>query len=141
MYLLSDILPHLSRLSQLFQERDIDFSKIHVHVSNTIEVLETLKTRDGPYMQKLDAALGGEVSACRIVTKETDPHCFNRNIKNAYIEAVEIGGFLMYRLFQHLAFLTQREYLTQPVKVTLPMETTNSTSLSHISGMCWIMQH
>ena len=22
------------------------------------------------------------------LTKETDPHCFNRNIKNAYIEAV-----------------------------------------------------
>ena len=61
MYLLSDILLHLSRLSRLFQERDIDFSKIHVHVSNTIEVLET---HDGPYMQKLDAALGGELSAC-----------------------------------------------------------------------------
>lgn len=87
-YLLSDILPHLSRLSHLFQERDIDFSKVHVHVSNTIEVLETMKTYKGPYMQKLSAALEGELSACRIVTKETDPHCFHRNVKNAYLEAV-----------------------------------------------------
>ena len=45
-----------------------------------IEVLETLKAHDGPYMRKLDAALGGELSACRIVT---NPHYFY-----TYIEAV-----------------------------------------------------
>ena len=33
-------------------------------------------------------ALGGKLSAYHIVTKETDPHCFNRNIKNALIQAV-----------------------------------------------------
>ena len=81
-YLLSDVLPHLSRLSRLFQERDIDFSKVGIHV------LETLKIHDGPYMQKLDTALKEELSACRIVTKETDPHCFQRNVKMSYIEAV-----------------------------------------------------
>ena len=80
-YLLSDILPHLSRLSRLFQEHDIDFSKVQIHVSNTIEVLETLKTRDGPYMQKHDTVLKEELSTCHIVIKETDPQCFQRNVK------------------------------------------------------------
>ena len=45
----------------------------------------------------------------------------------------------MHRLYQYSAFLTQREYLIRPVKVILPKGTTNSTSIHHIMGMCWIM--
>lgn len=86
LYLLSDILPHLSRLSRLFQESDIDFSKVQVHVANTLEVLEALKVHDGPYMQKLDSALEEELSACRVIVKDVDPHNFAKNVKIAYIE-------------------------------------------------------
>ena len=41
-----------------------------------------------PYMQKLDTALSEELAVCRIVAKDTDPHCFRRNIKGSYIDAV-----------------------------------------------------
>ena len=61
-YFLSDVLPCLSRLSLVFQERSIDFCATQTHVTNTIEVLEALKTNDGPYMRKLDTALKEELA-------------------------------------------------------------------------------
>ena len=79
-YLLSDIQPHLSRLSQLFQQRSIDFSQLHTHISNSISILETLKNQDGPNLKKLETVFTAELSSCRITVEEKDPENFQKNV-------------------------------------------------------------
>ena len=87
-YLLSDIQPHLSRLSELFQQRSIDFSQLHTHISNSISVLETLKNQDGPNLKKLETVFTAELSSCRITVEEKDPENFQKNVWEAYINAI-----------------------------------------------------
>ena len=74
-YLFSDISPGLV---DYFKNVTLTFSKIQVHVSNTIEVLEILKTPNGPYMQKLQTALNEKLYGCAIVNR---PHGYERNTK------------------------------------------------------------
>ena len=81
-------MPHLSQLSRLFQQRCIDFSQLHTHISNTICVLETLKTQDGPNLKKLETVFTEELSTFRITVKERDPENFRKNVREAYIDAI-----------------------------------------------------
>ena len=89
-YLFSDILPHLSALSCLFQERDIDYSQITTHVFNTISVIENLKMHDGPNMRKLPSIFK-ELAECCILVKDKDEDTFRKNVREAYIDSVVVN--------------------------------------------------
>ena len=55
--LLSDIFPHLSTLSLVFQTENIDFSIVQPQVAATIAALKHYKSNPGPHLRDLDCVL------------------------------------------------------------------------------------
>ena len=56
-YLLSDLLPHLSTLSLVFQRESVDLYIIGPQITTTIASLRHLREHSGPYMSQLDEML------------------------------------------------------------------------------------
>ena len=53
-YLLSDILPHLGRLSCIFQKENVDLSLIQPYLKSTIDAIKKYEDDPGPNLSKLD---------------------------------------------------------------------------------------
>ena len=56
-YLLTDVLHHLSILSSIFQKEDVDLSVVQSQVAATISSLKLLRAHPGPFMQKLPGVI------------------------------------------------------------------------------------
>ena len=54
LYLLSDMLPHLSTLSLVFQRESVDMCIIEPQVAATIPSLRHLRSHACPFLQQLD---------------------------------------------------------------------------------------
>ena len=54
LYLLSDVLPHLSSLSLVFQRESVDLCIVEPQVAATIATLKHLCSQAGPYLGQLD---------------------------------------------------------------------------------------
>ena len=52
-YLLSNVLHHLSILNLVFQKEEVDLSVIQLQVQATISSLKLLPNQPGPFMQKV----------------------------------------------------------------------------------------
>ena len=57
-HLLSDILPHLSCLSRIFQKEDVDLSLIH---KSTIDTISKYKESPGPNLSKVDEVISSDL--------------------------------------------------------------------------------
>ena len=57
LYLLSDVLPHLSSLSRVFQRVGVDLCTVEPEVAATIATLKNLRHQAGPYLRQLDDQL------------------------------------------------------------------------------------
>ena len=58
LYLLSDVLPHLSTPSLVFHRESVDLCIIEPQVAATISFLMHLRSHAGPYLQQLDEVVG-----------------------------------------------------------------------------------
>ena len=83
-YLLSDILPQVSRLSLVFQTANVNLSLIKPQVSPTITTIRRFKSSPGPYYKKLDEALSSLEIDVTLEKKER----FKTHISHKYIDAI-----------------------------------------------------
>ena len=65
-YLLSDVLPHLSRLSRIFQKENVDFTLIQPCLQTTIDTINKYKVTAGPNLSKVDQVLSAELKDLNI---------------------------------------------------------------------------
>ena len=61
LYLLSDVLPHLSCPSRIFQNDDIDLSLIQQCLKTTIDAIKVYLHCSGPYLSKIDHVLATDL--------------------------------------------------------------------------------
>ena len=88
-YLLSDILPHLSRLSRIFQKQNIDFSLIQPCLHNAIECISQYKDTTGPNLSKLDTVISSsELESFNLTPTEREKDGFISSIKIPYIDGI-----------------------------------------------------
>lgn len=87
-YLLSDILPHLTSLSLLFQKEDVDLSVIQPQVTATISVLKSLRCTPGPCLQRLDEAITKLATEFNLSVTEGMKQAFQKNVREKYLDAL-----------------------------------------------------
>ena len=87
-YLLSDILPHLSRLSRIFQKQNIDLSLIQPCLRNVIDCIKQYRDTFGPNLSKLDAVISSELESFTITLTERGKKEFKSRIQVPYIEGI-----------------------------------------------------
>ena len=62
LYMMTDLLPIVTRLSCALQASSIDLSQLHQLVGSTLQSLELLHVTPGPQLSKLDSDLGDSLS-------------------------------------------------------------------------------
>ena len=87
LYLLSDILPQLSKLSLVFQHRDVDFSMIQPVVSATIATIESFSAKPGPFLSQMEDVLAGELAPFLIEVTATAQETF-KSMQDNYITII-----------------------------------------------------
>lgn len=85
-YLLSDVLPHLSTLSLVFQRENVDLCIVEPQVAATIASLKHLRNQAGPYLQQLDEALGKLTTEFGLCVTDRMKQEFQQNIREKYID-------------------------------------------------------
>lgn len=65
-YLLSDVLPYLSRLSRISQKENVNLSLIQSCLKTTIDVINTYKDTAGPNLCKIEQVLCTDLKDCDI---------------------------------------------------------------------------
>ena len=87
-YLLSDVPPHLSRLSRIFQKENVDLSLIQPCLKSTIDAIKKYKHADGPNLSKVDHVLASDLKDFRIVPTSAQKQSFKSSIQEVYIQAI-----------------------------------------------------
>lgn len=75
-YLLHDVLPHLSHLSQIFQKKDVDLTLIQPYLKTTIDVIKEYKERPGPALSKVNEVLTTELKDFGIAPTPAEKETF-----------------------------------------------------------------
>ena len=87
-YLLSDVLPHLSRLSRIFQREDVDLSLIQPCLKTTIDSIKEYVHSPGPNLSKIDHVLATDLKDFQIVATDSQKEAFKSSIQAVYIQAI-----------------------------------------------------
>lgn len=87
-YLLADVLPHLSRLSKIFQKENVDLSLIQPCLQTTIDTIDKYKVTAGPNLSKVDQVLSSELKDFSIEVTSVQQAAFKSEIQVKYIEAI-----------------------------------------------------
>ena len=86
-YLLSDVLPHLSRLSRIFQRGDVDLSLIQPCLKTTIDTISKYKETAGPNLSRNDQVLATDLRDFDITATYTQREAFLASIQAEYIKS------------------------------------------------------
>ncbi|XP_006819807.1 uncharacterized protein LOC102805733 [Saccoglossus kowalevskii] len=86
--MLSDVLPHLSRLSLLFQKQSIDVTLLETVVSSTIITINQLLTNEGQHTQNIDQYIEEYLSAHDIVVSQHKKDKFKSEVYSKYTAGV-----------------------------------------------------
>jgi hypothetical protein len=86
LYLLSDVLPLLSKLSLIFQKEDVDLSLIKPVVSATVASLKVLRDKPGVYLKQLDETLHKLSTEFGLQVSSNSKQQFQQNIREVYID-------------------------------------------------------
>jgi hypothetical protein len=86
LYLLSDVLPLLSKLSLIFQKDNIDLCVIKPVVSATVASLTVPRDKQGVYLKQLDEAVHKLSSEFGLQVTNTSKQQFQKNIREVYID-------------------------------------------------------
>ena len=84
LFLMSNVLPHLSRLSKLFQRHDVNLAHIEPLLS-TIQVLRKMETEDSPHLQRVKEVLRTSLQPYGIKVSEVEKKNFKRNVKVKFL--------------------------------------------------------
>ena len=87
-YLLSDVLPHLGRLSRIFQKESVDLSLIQPCLKTTIDAIKKYEDTPGPNLSKVDDVLATDLKDFQIVATDTQKEQFKSTIQKVYIKAI-----------------------------------------------------
>ena len=87
-YLLSDVLPHLSRLSRIFQKQDVDLSLVQFCLKTTVDSIKQYETSPGPNLSKLDQVLSTDLKDFNITPTDAQKQEFKSSIQVKYIQAI-----------------------------------------------------
>ena len=83
-YLLSDVLPHLSRLSRIFQREDVDLSLIQPCLKTTIDTINKYKDTAGPNLSKVDQVLSADLRDFTIEATSVQKEAFKFGIQEIH---------------------------------------------------------
>ena len=84
-YLLSSVLPHINRLSLLFQAKCVDLTLLRPTLSATVEAIKGYRSAD---LKDADTRINGDLSEFNINVSPTQKDQFRRNIQEKYIDAL-----------------------------------------------------
>ena len=87
MYLLSDVLPHLSRLSKIFQKKESMLICLSLPANHNLAIAQ-YKHAPGPNISKVDEVLSGDLKDFEIETSSAKKASFKEEIQVKYIEAI-----------------------------------------------------
>ena len=90
MLLMCDALPHVPRLSKIFQHEHCDYSSIPGALLLTKEALKRLKTVDGMHLRQLPEFLEKLKSSGIVITRDPNDNemTFTNNIKTPYLSSL-----------------------------------------------------
>ena len=86
--LLSDVLPHLNRLSALFQTRDINLTMLQTSITATTEVIKSYEAHPGPRLSDVNELIKTRLQDFRIEVSDTKRDNFTRSVQQPYIGAL-----------------------------------------------------
>ena len=98
-YLLSDILPHLSRLPRIFQEENVDLSLVQPCLKTTIDTINKYKDAAGPNLSKVDQEISTDMKDFSIEVSSAQKEAFKSNIQVTYIEAMSIDFMTVFHMW------------------------------------------
>ena len=87
-YLLSDVLPHLSRLSRIFQKQNVDLSLVRPCLKTAIDSIKQYEISQGPNLSRLDEVLSTDLKDFNITSTEAQKQEFKSSIQEKYIQAI-----------------------------------------------------
>ena len=90
-FLLSDVLPHLSNLSRVFQRDTVDLTTIRPRVTTVLALIDQMKENPGPNLGKFISELDGtptKFNGHEIVTSHQQETDFLR-MKNTFVSNLE----------------------------------------------------
>ena len=97
LYLLSDVLPHLCRLSRIFQKEDVDLSLIQPCLKTTIDAIKEYLHCPGPNLSKDDHALETDFKLQLLLLKwKPSKLMFNRSTENGAHAQVQVTRIHVY---------------------------------------------
>ena len=90
-YLLADVLPHLGRLSLIFQKQTVDLTLVQPCLKATVDVISLYKDTAGPQLSKVDHVIMSELKEFAIRATDAMKQDFKANVQSKYIQAVLDG--------------------------------------------------
>ena len=108
--LLADILPHLNRLSLLFQNQCVDLTLIQPCIEATKESIQQYRDNPGPHMTTIESVISAsDLKEFNIPITELAKEQFKTQVQDKYIEAVVDGLFPTYLSLRHLGFFNPQK--------------------------------
>lgn len=89
LYLFSDILPHVCRLSLVFQQQDVDLALVRPQVNATLACIAAYKDNPTPSLSKLDEDLDTFLQGLGITIPPTKKVNFKTHIQKKYVKSLE----------------------------------------------------
>jgi len=90
-YFLSDVLPHRSWLSRIFQKQNVDLTLIQPCSRTTVDAIKLHKDSPGPNLRKLDDVLATDLKDFQITPIDAQKEQLKSTVQLKYIEALTAG--------------------------------------------------
>ena len=91
-YLLSDVLPHLSRLSKIFHKQNVHLSLVQPCLKSAVDSIKQYETTQGPNLSKLGQVLATDFKDFNITPTDAQKQEFKSSIQAKYIHAAVVTG-------------------------------------------------
>lgn len=89
MYLFCDVLPHICKISLIFQQQEVDLSAVRSHVTATLACISEYEDSPTPSLSRLEADLSGPLVGLAITVTPEKKRRFSENIQKKYIQALK----------------------------------------------------
>ena len=89
LYLFCDVLPHICKLSLIFQQQEVDLSAVRSHVTATLACISKYEDSPTPSLSGLEADLSGPLVGLAITVTPEKKARFSDNIQKKYIQALK----------------------------------------------------
>ena len=87
LYLMCEVLPHLSHLSRLFQSESIQISTIRPYLSACMKAIASYKDRErAPDVKAADSALANQLQSFGISVSPQQKEAFDRNVRQPFLQ-------------------------------------------------------